>query len=73
MCGKSKFSQVFTFTWKMTSIARHAIFFMSNEALTLMKVKTRQWPHYTNVCYKHTYESFNIGNEIYYNFQNNIT
>jgi hypothetical protein len=46
---------------------------MINEALTLVKVKTRQWPYYINVYYKRTYESLNVGNEIYYNFQNNIT
>ncbi len=47
MCGKLKFSQVITFTWKMTSIARWAIFLiplkliilMINETLTLVKSK----------------------------------
>ncbi len=33
----------------------------------------RQWPYYTNVCYKYTHESFNIDKKIYYHFKNNIT
>jgi hypothetical protein len=34
--------------------------------------KTRQWPYYINAYYKYTHGSFNIDNEIYYDFKNNI-
>jgi hypothetical protein len=36
-------------------------------------MKMKQRPYYNNVCYKYTYGYFNIDNEIYYHFKNNIT
>jgi hypothetical protein len=33
----------------------------------------KQWPYYTNVYYKYIHGSFNIDNEIYYFYLNNIT
>ncbi len=32
----------------------------------------RLWPYYTNVYYKYTHGSFNIDNENYYYYLNNI-
>jgi hypothetical protein len=61
------------------SIARWAIFYfikmiilMINEALKLMQSK-RLWPYYIIVYYKCIHGSFNIDNDIYYYFENNIT
>jgi hypothetical protein len=36
-------------------------------------MKTRLWPYYINVYYKYTNGSFDIDNENYYYFKNNIT
>jgi hypothetical protein len=36
-------------------------------------VKMKLWPYYTNVYYKYIHGSFNIDNENYYYYLNNIS
>ncbi len=60
----------------MTSIARWAILFISLKLIILMineNPKMRLWFYYTNVYYKYIHGSFNIDNETYCYFKNNIT